>query len=98
MTSSPSPSMPNGWPPRSPMPAKRRLVLENRRLRAAAEAPAGLPLIGDTPAIRRLRDTIRQIADADVDVLVLGETGSGKEVVASLLPSGAGGRRGTSSR
>ncbi len=64
---------------------KRRLVLENRRLRAAAEAPAGLPLIGDTPAILRLRDTIRQIADADVDVLVLGETGTGKEVVASLL-------------
>jgi two-component system C4-dicarboxylate transport response regulator DctD len=64
---------------------KRRLVLENRRLRAAAEAPADLPLIGDAPAIRRLRETIRQVADADVDVLVLGETGSGKEVVARLL-------------
>ena len=37
---------------------KRRLVLENRRLRAAAaEAPADLPLIGDAPAIRRLRET-----------------------------------------
>jgi two-component system C4-dicarboxylate transport response regulator DctD len=65
---------------------KRRLVLENRRLRAAAaETPADLPLIGDAPAIRRLRETIRQVADADVDVLVLGETGSGKEVVARLL-------------
>ena len=64
---------------------KRRLVVENRRLRAAAETPSDLPLIGDTPAIRRLRDTIRQIADADVDVLILGETGSGKEVVANLL-------------
>ena len=65
---------------------KRRLVLENRRLRAAAaETPADLPLIGDAPGIRRLRETIRQVADADVDVLVLGETGSGKEVVARLL-------------
>ena len=64
---------------------KRRLVLENRRLRAAAEAPADLPLIGDSSAIRRLRETIRQIADADVDVLLLGETGTGKEVVANLL-------------
>ena len=65
---------------------KRRLVLENRRLRAAAaQLPAGLPLVGDTPGIRRLRDTIRQVADADVDVLVLGETGSGKDVVAQLL-------------
>jgi two-component system C4-dicarboxylate transport response regulator DctD len=64
---------------------KRRLVLENRRLRAAAEAPADLPLIGDAPGIRRLRDAVRQVADADVDVLLLGETGSGKEVVAQLL-------------
>jgi two-component system C4-dicarboxylate transport response regulator DctD len=65
---------------------KRRLVIENRRLRAAvAETPADLPLIGDDPGIRRLRETIRQVADADVDVLVLGETGSGKEVVARLL-------------
>lgn len=64
----------------------RRLVMENRRLRAAASVEAAdLPLIGDAPAMRRLRDMIRQVADADVDVLILGETGSGKEVVASLL-------------
>jgi two-component system C4-dicarboxylate transport response regulator DctD len=35
--------------------------------------------------MERLRHTLRQIADTDVDVLVTGETGSGKEVVASLL-------------
>jgi two-component system C4-dicarboxylate transport response regulator DctD len=65
---------------------KRRLVLENRRLRkAAAEIGEDAPLVGETPAIKRLRDTIRQVADAAVDVLVLGETGSGKEVVAALL-------------
>ncbi|MGY5777424.1 sigma-54-dependent transcriptional regulator [Rhizobium sp. LEGMi135b] len=65
---------------------KRRLVLENRALRQAAEQAQGdLPLIGQTPAIERLRHTLRQIADTDVDVLVTGETGSGKEVVASLL-------------
>ncbi|WP_457151411.1 sigma-54-dependent transcriptional regulator [Mesorhizobium sp. P5_C1] len=65
---------------------KRRLVMENRRLReAAAQAADGLPLIGEAPAIRRLRETLRQIADMDVDVLVEGETGTGKEVVADLL-------------
>jgi two-component system C4-dicarboxylate transport response regulator DctD len=65
---------------------KRRLVLENRALRQAAEqAQRDLPLIGQTPSIERLRHTLRQIADTDVDVLVTGETGSGKEVVASLL-------------
>jgi len=65
---------------------KRRLVMENRALRDAADqAQDGLPLIGQTPAMERLRRTLRQIADTDVDVLVTGETGSGKEVVASLL-------------
>ncbi len=65
---------------------KRRLVLENRALRdAAEEARDGGLLIGRTPAMERLRETIRQIADTDVDVLMTGETGSGKEVVATLL-------------
>jgi len=65
---------------------KRRLVVENRRLReAAAHAAADLPLIGETPPIRRLREVVAQVADADVDVLILGETGTGKEVVAELL-------------
>lgn len=65
---------------------KRRLVLENRRLReAATTTPDDLPLIGQTPAMQHLRQTLRQIADTDVDVLIAGETGSGKEVVATLL-------------
>ncbi|RVN79176.1 sigma-54-dependent Fis family transcriptional regulator [Sinorhizobium meliloti] len=65
---------------------KRRLVMENRSLRRAAEAASeGLPLIGQTPAMERLRQTLKHIADTDVDVLVAGETGSGKEVVATLL-------------
>ncbi|MDO1580484.1 sigma-54-dependent transcriptional regulator [Rhizobium oryzicola] len=63
---------------------KRRLVLENRRLKEASFDDT-LPLIGQTPVMERLRNTIRQIADTNVDVLLTGETGSGKEVVASLL-------------
>ncbi|PZU21875.1 MAG: Fis family transcriptional regulator [Shinella sp.] len=65
---------------------KRRLIIENRSLRLAAEKAEGdAPLIGQTPAMERLRNTIRHIANTDVDVLVAGETGSGKEVVATLL-------------
>lgn len=65
---------------------KRRLTVENRSLRrAVADAGPGAQLIGQTPVMMRLRQTLRQIADTDVDVLVTGETGSGKEVVASLL-------------
>ncbi len=64
----------------------RRLVLENRRLRVAVEeAETHYPLIGETPVMVRLRETIRQLADIDVDVLVEGETGTGKELVALLL-------------
>ncbi|MGD9478412.1 sigma-54-dependent transcriptional regulator [Shinella sp. G-2] len=65
---------------------KRSLVLENRRLRdAVRQAEDDFPLIGQTLVMDRLRQTLRQIADTDVDVLVTGETGSGKEVVARLL-------------
>ena len=66
---------------------RRRLVLENRQLRARLDAaveedPA---FLGVSPEIVRLRQLVREVAQADVDVLVFGETGSGKEVVASAL-------------
>jgi two-component system C4-dicarboxylate transport response regulator DctD len=65
---------------------KRMLVLENRALRHAIDASDDdMPLLGQTTSMARLRHTLRQIADTDVDVLVRGETGSGKEVVANLL-------------
>lgn len=65
---------------------KRRLVLENRELRRLAlGADEDLPLLGVDPAMERLRQSVRQLALADVDVLVEGETGSGKEVVANML-------------
>lgn len=64
----------------------RRLTLENRRLRQASEsAEAGSPLLGQTPAIINLRRILHDLADTNVDVLIAGETGSGKEVVAQLL-------------
>lgn len=74
---------------------KRQLVLENRALRSAAtDAEGDLPLIGQTPAMENLRRTLRDIADTDVDVLVAGETGSGKEVVAQLLHNWSRRRKG----
>ncbi|UXN58815.1 sigma-54-dependent transcriptional regulator [Phyllobacterium zundukense] len=65
---------------------KRRLVMENRQLRLALEtSDDNLPLIGQTPVMQNLRKTLRHVANADVDVLIAGETGTGKEVAASLL-------------
>jgi two-component system C4-dicarboxylate transport response regulator DctD len=64
--------------------AHRALILDNRRLSAAAAA-IDSPLIGESPAMERLRETIAQLAQADIDVLVEGETGTGKELVAHML-------------
>jgi len=71
---------------------KRALVLDNRRLTAlSSDTGLELPLLGDSRAIRSLRATIAQIADARMDVLIEGETGVGKEAVARALHYG--GRR-----
>ncbi len=66
---------------------KRRLVLENRVLRERLDMSGdiGSRLVGRNPAIGRLREEILALAGTDADVLVLGETGSGKEVVARAL-------------
>lgn len=69
--------------------AARALVLDNRRLRADAAARSESPLIGDSPAMVRLRETIAQVARADIDVLIEGETGTGKELVAAMLHRGS---------
>ncbi|MGN6621690.1 MAG: sigma-54-dependent transcriptional regulator [Sphingomonas sp.] len=42
-------------------------------------------LLGQSPAIEQLRRTIDQLGETDVDILIEGETGSGKTLVATLL-------------
>ncbi|WP_282606335.1 sigma-54 dependent transcriptional regulator [Pelagibius sp. Alg239-R121] len=66
---------------------KRRLVLENRRLRQQVTESTGptTQLLGHCPAMDRLRADLHAIADTDASVLILGETGTGKEVVARRL-------------
>jgi two-component system, NtrC family, C4-dicarboxylate transport response regulator DctD len=65
----------------------RRLVLENRVLRAAAGQRDDVEqrMIGRSSAMIDLRRKVRTIAPADADVLIVGETGSGKEVAARAL-------------
>ena len=45
----------------------------------------GLLLGGDSPKMKEVRETIEQVADTDITVLVRGESGTGKELVARAL-------------
>lgn len=60
------------------------LLLHHVEAQTAASA-ADLSMIGWSGGIRRVRETIERIADVHVPVLVRGETGTGKELVARAL-------------
>jgi len=49
------------------------------------EVDAGRILLGRSPAIRKLWEQMQRIAPTDVSVLITGETGTGKELVARIL-------------
>ncbi|MCC7120629.1 MAG: sigma 54-interacting transcriptional regulator [Gammaproteobacteria bacterium] len=61
-----------------------RLRQTQRFLLGEARPPAA-GLLGDAPSMRRLRKAIAAVAVADSTVLVIGETGTGKELVAHAL-------------
>lgn len=73
---------------------KRTLLLENRKLRAAWMLQSSLPpLIGRSAAIERVRTLIESLGPTNVDILINGETGTGKEVVARHLHAASGRKR-----
>ncbi|MBI4538288.1 MAG: sigma-54-dependent Fis family transcriptional regulator [Gemmatimonadetes bacterium] len=64
----------------------RRVHEENRLLRRQLErAYASGEMIGNSPAMRGVFDMTERIAPTDVDVLIIGETGTGKELVARSI-------------
>lgn len=66
---------------------KRELVLEVESLRRRLDHRDDLEarLIGRSPQMQKVRRLILDVADANVDVLIVGETGTGKEMVARCL-------------
>ncbi|WP_343116976.1 sigma-54 dependent transcriptional regulator [Ostreiculturibacter nitratireducens] len=66
---------------------KRELVMELRSLREAGQAddPLEAVVLGRAPAMVELRRKIRAVAATDLDVLIVGDTGSGKELVARSI-------------
>jgi len=65
---------------------KRRSGAGNELLRRQVERPYSFDdIIGTSPPMRKVFETIEQVAQSNVDVLVLGETGTGKELVARAI-------------
>lgn len=60
-----------------------RLRQHNDRMLALAHAPTRI--VGRSPAIHKLRESVRHAAVTELPVLILGETGSGKELVAEAI-------------
>jgi DNA-binding NtrC family response regulator len=64
----------------------RRLLQENRKLRAVIEERYRLDnLLGKSPRMQALFELIRKVGPADVPVLITGESGTGKDLVAHAL-------------
>ncbi|MBO6940428.1 MAG: sigma-54-dependent Fis family transcriptional regulator [Deltaproteobacteria bacterium] len=66
--------------------AFRRLRSQLQRLERARERSSGFEeLVGDSPPMRELLALLERVADSDVTVLIAGESGVGKELVARTL-------------
>ncbi len=62
---------------------RQQLLATNRQI--AEQAAGQVELVGQSPAIEALRSIVRRVADTDLAVLILGENGTGKEVVAQSI-------------
>jgi DNA-binding NtrC family response regulator len=68
-------------------------IVERRQLQTRAEeldetdgaTPDAPPMLGDGPAMARVRAMIDEVAATDAKVLILGESGTGKELVARAI-------------
>ena len=63
------------------------LLRENRRMRREIQGPDDM--VGGSAAIRALRETIARVAPTEAYVLITGENGSGKELVARAVHRGS---------
>ena len=59
-----------------------RLKAENSQLRAESRSRA---IVGNSPSIRRMQEMIETVAPSDATVLIIGKSGTGKELVARSI-------------
>ena len=67
--------------------SSKRHALEDSCVRMALHPPASSPdrLVGESEAFRRVTRLVKKVAPLDSTVLITGETGSGKELVAQMI-------------
>jgi DNA-binding NtrC family response regulator len=64
----------------------KKIELENMQLKVQLDSKYGLEnIIGRSPAMQEVFDTIRQVAQSRATVLIQGESGTGKELVAKAI-------------
>jgi two-component system, NtrC family, response regulator HydG len=74
---------------------RRALIEQNKALRQQIENLRGRPqFIGVSPAFRRMMTLVDQVADSSATILLIGESGAGKEGVASKIHERSARRRG----
>lgn len=59
--------------------------LVTSRRNVAQQAAGQVELIGECPAIEKLKSTLERVANTDLVILITGENGTGKEVVAQMI-------------
>jgi len=65
---------------------RNRLVRENARLMKRLDGSAHFQhLVGQSPAMRQVRNLVKMLAQSDVTVLIQGETGTGKDLAAQAI-------------
>jgi DNA-binding NtrC family response regulator len=64
---------------------KNHLVTETRQLRRRITRKSEAEMIGSSAGIRKIKETIAKVAPTDARVLILGDNGVGKELVARSL-------------
>ena len=59
--------------------------LVTTKTKVADEAAGAVSLIGNCPEIEKLKSMLQRVADTELSILITGENGTGKEVVAQLV-------------
>ena len=64
---------------------RRALVIENRRLRAALSSWTVPAVLGSSPQVERLKRLVAEVSKAEIDLLLTGESGTGKSFLAHQI-------------